>query len=273
MIMTILSSLGLSEEEGKTYLALLDSGHQTAARIAQILGMPRPSVYGFLRRLCEKGAVAESQKGGVKVFVAEPPEKLGVLFEQMQERLEKQHMQFLSILPELAQRHGAKFMKPKFQLFEGEEGLKHVLKDMLLYKDIETLALWPIKTMIETLTPDFFRFLNKARIRQRLFTRAIWPHAQTVDIRQHPYLGIGKEFLREIRIAPERVNFSMGYWMYQHKTAFISSRRESFGFIIESAELSEMLRAQFEIVWEQSQPVVVRPQDTQVFLDELSHYH
>lgn len=61
----------------------------------------------------------------------------------------------------------------------------------------------------------------------------------------------------------------MGYWIYGNKVAFISSRKESFGFIIESAELVEMLRTQFEVLWKTSKPIKVDPKDTNLFLQEL----
>ena len=52
--------------------------------------------------------------------------------------------------------------------------------------------------MIEILSEKFFSDLNKERIRRRLTTRAIWPQNQIVPIKEHPYLGIGNNFLREI---------------------------------------------------------------------------
>lgn len=61
----------------------------------------------------------------------------------------------------------------------------------------------------------------------------------------------------------------MGYWIYGNKVAFISSRKESFGFIIESAELATMLRTQFEVLWKASKPITVDPKDTNLFLEEL----
>ncbi|MCH2228689.1 MAG: hypothetical protein MK033_13040 [Candidatus Caenarcaniphilales bacterium] len=82
--------------------------------------------------------------------------------------------------------------------------------------------------------------------------RAIWPKLKKVNFKTHPYLGHGKDFLREIRIAPNNIDFSMGYWIYNNKVSFISSRKESFGFIIESTELAHMMLAQFNILWETS---------------------
>ena len=105
-----------------------------------------------------------------------------------------------------------------------------------------------------------------------LYTRAIWPINQKIDIKKHPYLGVGEDFKREIRIAPKGVDFSMGYWIYKNKVAFISSRKESFGFIIESKELVDMLLSQFEIIWKMSKKIEVDPKNTKVFLDEMKLY-
>lgn len=268
----VLTALGISEEETETYLSLLEAGESTASVLAKQLGIPRPSVYGFLKRLRDKGLVRESQKSGVARFAAENPEKINILFERQKESLAVAQEAYKKSLPELSTKHATKFINPRLQLFEGTEGLKKVLNDMLLYRDMETQAFWPIKKMIDVLGPDFFRYLNKERIKSNLYTRAIWPEREVVDVKVHPYLGVGKEFKREIRIAPKEVNFSMGYWIYGHKAAFISSRKESFGFILESAEFVEMLLAQFEVLWRMSKPLKVSPADTKSFLEELERY-
>jgi len=109
--------------------------------------------------------------------------------------------------------------------------------------------------MIGILGEEFFKKHNKERIAQNIYTRAIWPQNQRVNIQTHSYLGIGDAFLREIRIAPKEIGFEMGYWIYENKVAFVSSKKESFGFIIESRELAEMLSSQFEMVWKISHAI------------------
>ncbi len=257
MLAQIFTALNMSEDETKTYSALLEMGGGTASALAQKVGKPRPSLYGFLSRLHEKGLVTQTVKSGVKLFIAEPPAKIMLLFQERIDSLREQQKRYERLLPDLTHTPSTAFLNPKFHLYEGEGGLKHVLKDMLLYRDIETYAFWPIKAMIDVLSPEFFRYHNTERIKNNIRTRAIWPKHQVVDIRSHPYLGVGEEFKREIRIAPEEINFSMGYWIYTNKVAFIASRNESFGFIIESRELVEMLRAQFEVVWRLSELVIV----------------
>ena len=72
------------------------------------------------------------------------------------------------ILPELRSKLPEKLLTPRLQLFEGAEGLRQVLKDMLLYSNLETQAFWPIQHMLDVLSPDFFRYLNKERIKNNL---------------------------------------------------------------------------------------------------------
>jgi hypothetical protein len=62
----------------------------------------------------------------------------------------------------------------------------------------------------------------------------------------------------------------MGYWVYQNKAAFISSRAEGFGFIIESRELVAMLLTQFELLWSLSTPQPQTPKAvSDVFLKSI----
>ncbi|MEN9558728.1 MAG: hypothetical protein RL141_1097 [Candidatus Parcubacteria bacterium] len=267
MIENVLKKLELKEDEIKALIFLLENGSQTAGNLAKKTGLSRPSLYGFMHKLQKMELVVESQKNGIKTFTASPKEKMEGLFDEKIKELGKAKLAIEKIYSEIVT-DGAT-ISPKFQLFEGKEGMKTVLKDMLLYRDIETRAYWPIKAMLEILSEDFFRTLNKERIQNRLTTRAIWPQNQIVDIKKYPYLGTGEKFLREIRIAPKDIGFSMGYWIYGNKVAFISSKKEAFGFIIESKELVEMLSSQFEVMWKRSTPMTMKSPDSDSFLKEI----
>ncbi|TSC78004.1 MAG: transcriptional regulator TrmB [Parcubacteria group bacterium Gr01-1014_24] len=256
MIENILKSLSFDEDEVKTYLYLLERGPLTAGALAKSLGVPRSSIYGFLKRLAGDNLVVESQKSGIKIFSAELPEKINLLFSQKMEILQKAQDDYIKILPELKSKKGEKYQTPKFQVFEGAEELKNALKDMLLYRDIKTQAYWPQKKMVEILGGEFFRYHNQERIKNNISVHAIWPQHQKVEVKNHPYFGSGKEFLREIRITPPGIDFHMGYWIYGNKIVFISSTQESFGFIVQSQEMAQMLKTQFEILWQISRPLL-----------------
>lgn len=269
MLHTSLKELGLDQEDTETYLYLLETGNVTAGKLAKKLGVPRSSLYGYLKKLVDKGLVVESQREGVKVFTAENPDKINQLFRERIERLQTEQQTYKTLLPDLRSKQPQKLLSPKLQMFEGSNGLQQVLKDMLLYSSMETQAFWPIAHMLDILSPDFFRYFNKERIKNNLYTRAVWPETQIIDIKDHPYLGSGNNFKREIRIAPKHIDISMGYWIYGNKVAFISSRKESFGFIIESQELVQTLQSQFELLWQVSQALNPDPKDSEEFLKNL----
>lgn len=270
MLEKILASLELSPEEIRIYMLILETGGGiTAGELAKKLGMARPTLYGILQRLTDKGIIQRSLKYGVRRFAALSPEKLDLLFNQRIEHLQTQQKAYQEILPQLLSKHRMDTLSPRFQYFEGKEGVQHVLKDMLMYRNLETLAFWPIKSMIEMLSEDFFRYHNKERIRNNLYTRAIWPQKEVVDVKKNKFLGVGEAFRREIRLAPTDVHFTMGYWMYGNKIAFLSSQAECFGMIVESQEMVTMQRAAFEVIWNSSVPLKVNPKDTQPFIDEM----
>lgn len=158
-------------------------------------------------------------------------------------------------------------MQPNLQIFEGAEGIKHILSDIILYKNIEAFALWPTKEMIEVLSVDFHEYINRQRIRQNIYTRGLCPRKQAVDIKEYPCFGVGGKFLRDIRLAPADIDCSLGYWSYADKVAFVSTSNELFGYIIQSPEMVTMLKTQYDFIWEKSKPIQPQPKYTDAFLD------
>jgi hypothetical protein len=107
-------------------------------------------------------------------------------------------------------------------------------------------------------------------VRNGVSIRVIWPQDKTSDVEKNIFLAPGKEVLREVRLAPEGVEFSMGYWAYGNKVMFMSSKAENFGFIVESKELRQLLKTQFEILWNISKPLKSAPELAEKFMNEIS---
>jgi sugar-specific transcriptional regulator TrmB len=63
-----LTSLGISEYEAKTYIALLQENRVTAYEAAKNAGVPTAKIYGVLAKLLEKGMVLELQEGDKKLY-------------------------------------------------------------------------------------------------------------------------------------------------------------------------------------------------------------
>jgi sugar-specific transcriptional regulator TrmB len=241
MLDSLLMGLDLSRAEAQLYIQLLENGSASAGQLAQLKGMARATIYDLLKRLHNKGLVKQTLRDNIKLFSAEKPEILENLFEVRRQTAEKQAAAFLKVLPQLKARNSHLYTQPTFQLFQGPEGVKHVLADILCYRHITTYSFWPIKDMIKTLSANFFEQHNAARIENKTFVKAIWPKEKIINVNKHPYLNI--------RLAPDNIDFSMGYWIYADKVAFLSSEKECFGFIIQSPELVQMMTVQHKLIW------------------------
>lgn len=61
----------------------------------------------------------------------------------------------------------------------------------------------------------------------------------------------------------------MGYWIYHNKIAYLFSRREAFGFILESEEMVQTALAQFDFIWSHSKVAKASSPQTEAFLQNI----
>ena len=268
MIQDIFETLGFKEEEVKTYLSLLDAGPSSGGDLAKKVGMPRPTVYGYLERLVSGGLATQSMRKGVKIFIPESGDKIRQLYSRKIEDLRNKQKTLDTVIPELEKRAGLSFMRPRIQIFEGRDGMETAIADVLLHPGTKIFGFWSIKAAIEATSEEFFWYHNKERISKDIYMDVIWPPEQAIDVKRYPSLGVGTDFKREIRVAPEGVQSSMGYWVYANKVMFATSSAESFSFVIESAELVEMMLNQHKVLWNLSTPINPSEADMKPFLDD-----
>lgn len=267
MLNTILQELGLGENSIKVYLKLLDLGAVTARQLADNLNMPRPSVYDNLKILIKKGLVIELEQENKKIFDPADLKVLPRLLEDKISNLKKQEKEIKKLLPNLSKKLTT--IEPKIRFFNGAEGIKQVLSDLLWQKNMETLTMWPISEMVGILGKDYLENLNRRRIKNKISIRGIWPRDKKVDFKNYPFLGVGKNHLRTLRLAPENMTWEMSYWLYEDKVAFISSQKEMFGFVIHSHDFANLIRTNFEQIWNISTPIKPQPKYTDSFLETI----
>lgn len=253
--------LGLKDDEVRTFLFLVENGPAIVGVLAKKLNVGRPSLYGYLKNLVALGLVTQSEKNGIKLFSPANLDKIEYVFNKKIQDLTSAKSNINNLFNDLKNKNG--WQPPKFQIFEGKEEMRNLAKDFLLYKNTETQSYWPIKSMIEVLGEDFFRDFNIERINRNIWVDAIWPEKEKVDMKKYPFMGAGESFLREIRITPKDIEFTMGYWIYENKVAFLSSKKSNFGFIVENEEFANMLRSQFRIIWENSKALKVSDADSE----------
>lgn len=267
MISDLLRDVGLPNNAVRVYLRLAETGSSSARQLAENLNLPRTTIYDNLKFLFESGLIIEQDEAGKKTFGTDDTKNLLHFVKAKIELLEDREKKIRELLPALPA--NARALDPKIKFYAGAEGMKQALKDMLWYKNIETLTMWPISEMVEILGEEYLENLNRRRIRQNISIRGIWPRHKRVDFKRFPYLGVGRGHLRELRLAPKEMDWNMSYWLYADKVAFISSRAEGFGFVIHSRDFVDLIKTQFEQIWKIAKPIKAQPQYTDSFLKTI----
>ncbi|PIW36644.1 MAG: hypothetical protein COW24_04280 [Candidatus Kerfeldbacteria bacterium CG15_BIG_FIL_POST_REV_8_21_14_020_45_12] len=118
----LLHDLGFGQNESIVYLALVESGQNTAGKLIKATGLHRHIVYESLKSLEGKHLASSSKKNNVSVFQATDPKRLIEQFDSRRTLLEE-------AVKTLQTKHTA--AKPEVVTYEGAAGPKAVLSEML----------------------------------------------------------------------------------------------------------------------------------------------
>jgi sugar-specific transcriptional regulator TrmB len=126
MDLEILRNLGLSGNEIKVYLTLLQTGQTTTGPLVKKTGIPSSKIYHVLDGLTEKGLVGYLVHGGMKKFRPNRPIVLRHLLDIRENELGALKKELESALPYLEKEFHAEKSDYKVELLEGTRGIKTV---------------------------------------------------------------------------------------------------------------------------------------------------
>ena len=126
-----LKKLGLQEKEVRVYLSLLKLGSDPVRKIAEEAELNRSTAHDILNKLIAEGLASFLDKTKHRYFTAEPPEHILSALKIRKDRLEETEREIQKILPELKSLYEKSESRPKARYFEGEVGLRSILKDVL----------------------------------------------------------------------------------------------------------------------------------------------
>lgn len=131
----ILVDLGLTRNEAKIYISLLEIGSGTATKIAESSGVHRVNVYDSLKKLKEKNLASQLKDEDKTVFKASPPNFLINI-------LKEKEIQLQQIIPMLELSHQFSKGEVNVQIYEGYDFLRNMfLRFLENKKDIFTLGI------------------------------------------------------------------------------------------------------------------------------------
>ncbi len=236
-----LAILGLNGRQGKVYLALLQLGSASAIELAKATKYKHPTVYDVLDVLKEKQLVSESQVKGRKVFTAEDPELLRDNEERRRGALE-------DALPSLRDLYLGGTHRPRIHLYEGEDGIRAVHAELLSVKSKEYFYFGSVGKMFKTTGEEGVKEFYNRRISRGIRSYAIRVREKESDI---DYMRSGEQHLRQVRYLPKPITEDIAdFYIYDDKIAIRSALKENYAVVIESRELTRLMKVVWQCIWE-----------------------
>ncbi len=248
-ISSALRRLDLSESEQTIYLSLLRQGRATPRILADRTGLTRPSVYDQLRALVALNLVVELEVEGKAHFAAADIKHLDGLLLDKIDRLEQSRAFLAEALPDI--QTSLDTVVPKIRFFEGTEGIKQLMKDIMWHDHTTLYVVWAVEAMAEVFDATFLGWWNERRQARHIRAVAhlystkkkkkIAPSEAETVASTTPFTAVSDTCEAVTSLYP--VNMAM--LLYDTKVAFISSTNEAFGFIVESGEFATLQKALF----------------------------
>lgn len=131
MLESYLEHLGLSEKEQKIYLALLELGVQPASVVAKHCRLDRVTTYKHMKRLCAQGLLKTYYTHAIQHFGVEGPEVIERLLKEREQHVRGLIENYPEAAKELRNKTQGQQQIPSVQVFEGENGIKSCMQDLL----------------------------------------------------------------------------------------------------------------------------------------------
>jgi len=224
-----LKQAGLTENEAKVYLALLDLGPSLAGQISRKAGLHRRTVYDTTEMLIKKGLIGYMLKNNRRLFSASDPKRLIEMIEEKKDLL-------FPVIAGLSEKFNSIREKEETNFYKGKEGLKTVFEDQLNARG-EILILGASPNAYDILQ-FYFKWYDKTRKERKIKTRIIATDKK-----------IKRIALADIRYLPEKYANPVSVNIYGDKVAIILWSEQPIAIVIKNKGIAEGYRNYFELMW------------------------
>ena len=234
----IIKQIGLSEAETEVYLIVLKLNESLAGQIAKQSNISRPHIYDSLNKLIKKGLISYVIKNNRKYFRPIEPIKLISYLKEKEESLKEKEESLKEILPDLQALYQPLRKKLKIEIYEGVEGLKTILNDIV--KNKKDVVAFGASDRVRQYLPDFFikRYL-KEREKKRIIARQLFSEST----------GILETKVSIFRKLPREFASPSTTIIYGNKvTIWIWAKIPSI-ILIENKDLAKSYKDHFELMW------------------------
>ena len=247
----ILEQLGLSPNEAKIYLTLLEYGERGVASISVEAGIHRRNVYDSLKRLLDKGLVQQSLDSKENTYAPVNPSKLSEIIAEQSQQLEE-------IMPALAKQFAKS--KPQQQAFilRGLEGMKIVWNIMAKEKNniysVGAKGQW-FDPALTVARKRFVNALSKTSVGIYLLRDYNFVQQEKDFIKNFEYPKIKSRVLPKDYDTSSSINICGDYVILYNSVTILRVPVDTTFYVIKDRDLAESYHKWFDFMWEMSKEI------------------
>lgn len=235
MEVNVLQEVGLSKNESKVYLILLELGLSTANQISAKSKVYRRNVYDSLEKLIEKGLVSEILYSKRRYFKAVHPSRLKDILIEKEKGID-------TILPDLVSKFETIKTTEETHIFKGINGLKTVLSDIL--RERKTLYLLGAKgKWWDPRLKYFLPHFEKKRLELGIKYKSIFDF----ETKGHPATKLR---LQKYKFLPKEFSSPTHIWIYSDKVITLYWGEEPLAIMIKSKKITQGFKKYFQFIWD-----------------------
>lgn len=240
-----LEQIGLSPNEIKVYLALLDLGSCQAGKICEKAEIHRRATYDALNRLIKKGLASFVIQNNVKYYEAIDPEKLKDILSEKEKALEKERGDLDNVLHILLSKYNSNKSSLEASIYRGKDGLKTIM-ELILKERKDWLSIGSTGKGPEVL-PYYLIHWHKRRIKDKVWLKSLVVNDKEGIKRGKEFLEIG---LAKVKVLPKNIQSPQTIWIFGNKVAIILvSIEQPVIFLINNKEIAKSFRDYFNLLW------------------------
>jgi len=246
-IIPILKNLGLTGQEARVYLVLLELQEAQSGILCKTVKIPSSYIYGILDKLMTKGLVSYRMQNNIRVFMPSSPECLQDLFLEKQAHLQKQKLelekekkQVTKLISILKKKPIQKKPSAHYKYYEGISGIKalrHEINSIMGKNTTIKAYTCKMKSYLrfKAMYKDHERLRQKNNVKELL----IFPEAER---------GRKQKKLTKYRILPLANDAEWGVVRDVFFIQYIVGK-EPRGFIIKDPFIAKTFSQVFDFLW------------------------
>ncbi|MEK9154111.1 MAG: helix-turn-helix domain-containing protein [Patescibacteria group bacterium] len=227
---------GLSENEGRVYVAALHGGRMTLSQLSRRAAIRKTTLYPYIESLLRKGLLEKTIIGKRAHYTAGNPRKMLVAVEKHRKHLER-------VLPDMLTAYNNALRSPSVTTYQGVAEIRQ------LYEEIKENAhylksFWSPRGFFKT-----FAHSDDLAFATRLQERGVRIHSL---LEYGPdsvkYLKTKHDIPQSLKILPKEYHVAINTLIFGTKVALISFEN-LFGLVIDNREIAQFHESMFDNLW------------------------